>query len=115
MHLGLFEEDVFLKLQTYSYDVLVIYESFKDSTLETNPILREITKRPDARRREYFVVLLSQRFATNDTMAAFVQSVDQIINIGDLANFKPVLQRGITQHRKLYHSFNQTLESVQSL
>jgi len=115
VHLGLFEEDVFLKLQTYSYDVLVIYESFKDSTLETNPILREITKRPDARRREYFVVLLSQRFATNDTMAAFVQSVDQIINIGDLANFKPVLQRGITQHRKLYHSFNQTLESVQSL
>jgi len=115
VHLGLFEDDVFLKLQTYSYDVLVIYESFKDSTLETNPILREITKRPDARRREYFVVLLSQRFATNDTMAAFVQSVDQIINIGDLANFKPVLQRGITQHRKLYHSFNQTLESVQSL
>jgi len=115
VHLGLFEEDVFLKLQTYSYDVLVIYESFKDSTLETNPILREITKRPGARRREYFVVLLSQRFATNDTMAAFVQSVDQIINIGDLANVKPVLQRGITQHRKLYHSFNQTLESVQSL
>ena len=115
VHLGLLEDDVVLKLKTYSYDVVVIYESFKDSTLETNPILREITKRPDARRREYFVVLLSHRFATNDTMTAFVQSVDQIINIGDLANFKPVLQRGITQHRKLYHSFNQTLGSVQSL
>ena len=115
VHLGLFEEDVVLKLQTYSYDLVVIYESFKDSTLETNPILREITERPAARRREYFVVLLSHRFATDDTMAAFVQSVDHIISIGDLANLKPVLQRGITQHRKLYHSFNQTLESVQSL
>ena len=48
-------------------------------------------------------------------MSAFVQSVDQIINIGDLANFKPVLQREVTQHRKLYDSFNQTLKSDQAL
>ena len=31
-------------------------------------------------------------FATNDAMSAFVQSVDQIVNIADLANFKPVLR-----------------------
>ncbi len=115
VHLGLSEEDVVPKLQTTSYDVVVIYESFKESTLQTNPILREITKQPGARRREHFVVLLSHRLATNDAMTAFVQSVDQIINIGDLANFKPVLQREISQHRKLYHSFDQTLKSVQSL
>jgi len=115
VHLGLFEEDVVLKLQTYSYGVVVIHEKFKDSTLQTNPILREITKGPDARRREHFVVLLSHRFATNDAMSAFVQSVDQIINIGDLANFKEVLRHSTTQHRKLYHSFNEMLKSVQSL
>jgi hypothetical protein len=44
-----------------------------------------------------------------------VQSVDQIINIADLANFKPVLRRGTTQHRELYHSFNEMFKSVQSL
>ena len=115
VHLGLSEEDVVLKLQTNSYDVVVIYENFKESTLQTNPILCEITREPGARRREHFVVLLSHGLATNDTMTAFVQSVDQIINTGDLANFKPVLQREITQHRKLYHSFDQTLKSVQSL
>ena len=115
VHLGLSEEDVVRKLQTNRYDVVVIYETFKDSTLQTNPILREITKEPGARRREHFVVLLSHRFATNDAMTAFVQSVDQIINVGDLANFKPILQREATQHRKLYHSFNQTLKSVQAL
>jgi len=115
VHLGLFEEDVVRKLQTNRYDVVVIYETFKDSTLQTNPILREITKEPGARRREHFVVLLSHRSATNDAMSAFVQSVDEIINVGDLANFKPILQREATQHRKLYHSFNQTLKSVQAL
>jgi hypothetical protein len=115
VHLGLFEEDVLLKLQTYNYNVVVIYENFKNSTLETNPILREMRRQPDVQRREHFAVLLSHRFATNDAMSAFVQSVDQIVNISDLANFKPVLRRGVAQHRELYQSFNEMLKSVQSL
>src|SRR5438128_3119619 len=115
VHLGLFEEDVLLKLQTYNYGVVVIYENFKGSTLSTNPILLEMVKRPEAQRRQHFVVLLSHRFATNDAMSAFVHSVDQVINITDLANLKPVLRRGVTQHRELYNAFNEMLKSVQSL
>jgi hypothetical protein len=115
VHLGLFEEDVLLKLKTYSYDVVVVYENFKGSTLPTNPILAELARRPDAQRRQHFVVLLTQRMPTNDAMTAFVHSVDQIINITDLANFKPVLRRGVSQHRELYNSFNEMLKSVQSL
>ena len=115
VHLGLFEEDVLLKLKTYSYDVVIVYENFKGSTLQTNPILAELTRRPDAQRRLHFVVLLSQRIPTNDAMSAFVHSVDQVINITDLANFKPVLRRGVTQHRELYSAFSEMLKSVQSL
>jgi hypothetical protein len=83
--------------------------------LQTNPILAELVRRPDAQRRKHFVVLLSQRIATNDATSAFVHSVDQVINIADLANFKPVLRRGVSQHRELYNSFNEMLKSVQSL
>ena len=115
VHLGLFEEDVLLKLQTYNYDVVIVYENFKGSTLQANPILTELTRRPDTQRRQHFVVLLSHRFATNDAMSAFVHSVDQVINISDLANLKPVLRRGVTQHRELYNAFNEMLKSVQSL
>ena len=115
VHLGLFEEDVSLKIKTYNYNVVVIYENFKNTTLQTNPLLREMAKRRDDRRREHFVVLLSHKFATNDAMTAFVQSVDQIINIADLTNLKPVLRRGVAQHRELYHSFNDMVKSVQAL
>jgi hypothetical protein len=115
VHLGLFEEDVILKLQTYSYDIVVVYENFKDSTAQTNPVLRALSRCPDARRREHFVVLLSHRFPTNDAMSAFVQSVDQIVNISDLGNFKPIVRRGDAQHRELYHSFNEMVKTVQSL
>ena len=115
VHLGLFEEDVILKLKTYNYDVVIIYENFKGSKVETNPILREMVGLSGARRRQHFVILLSHRYATNDAMSAFFQSVDQIINIADLANFKPVLRRGVAQHRELYNSFVEMVKSVQSL
>ena len=115
VHLGLFEEDVSLKLKTYTYDVVLIYENFKGATVQTNPLLREMAKRRDARRRDHFVVLLSHKFATNDGMSAFVQSVDQVINIADLANLKPVLRRGVAQHRDLYHSLKEMMKSVQAL
>lgn len=115
VHLGLFEEDVVLKLKTYSYDVVIIYENFKGSKVETNPLLREMVLLPDVRRREHFVILLSHRFATNDAMSAFVHSVDQIINIADLANFKPILRRGVAQHHELYHAFTEMVKSVQTL
>jgi hypothetical protein len=115
VHLGLFEEDVVLKLKTYNYDVVVIYENFKGSKVENNPLLREMIRLPDVRRREHFVILLSHRYATNDAMTGFVQSVDQVVNIADLANFKPILRRGVAQHRELYHAFNDMVKSVQTL
>ena len=115
VHLGLFEDDVILKLGSYRYNVVVVYENFKNSTLETNPILREIRCQADVQRREHFVVLLSHRLVSNDAMASFVQSVDQVVNIADLANFKPVLRRGVAQHHELYQAFNEMLKSVQAL
>lgn len=115
VHLGLYEDDVLLKLKTYAYNVVFIYENFKGSTLQTNPILREMIQRPGHVRREHFVVLLSHRYATNDAMSAFVQSVDQIINIADLANLKPVLRRGVAQYREMYYPFQETLKAVQTV
>ena len=115
VHLGLYEEDVVLKLKTYAYNVVIIYENFKNSTLPTNPILREMSQRPGHIRREHFVVLLSHRYATNDAMSAFALSVDQILNIADIANLKPVLRRGVAQFREMYFPFQETLKAVQTI
>ena len=115
VHLGLFEEDVLLKLKTYSYNVVVVYENFKNSNAQTNPILNAMVRRPGAERREHFLVLISHQFPTNDAMSAFVQSVDLIVNVADLANFKPVLRRGVAQYRELYNSFHETLKAVQAI
>lgn len=115
VHLGLYEEDVLLKLRTYSYEVVVVYENFKGTTLDTNPILQRLVSEPASQRREQFVVLLSHRYPTNDSLSAFVHSVNRIVNIADLTNFKPVLRRGMTEHRQMYHFFQTTLKTVQTM
>ncbi len=114
VHLGLFEDDVMVKLASYSYSVVVIYENFKGTSPGENPILLEMVKRPSRLRRESFLVLLTHRCQTNDAMSAFVQSVDQILNVADIANFKPVLRRGVVQHRDLYMPFQEALRVVQA-
>jgi hypothetical protein len=115
VHVGLYEDDVLLKLRTYSYEVIVVYENFKGTTLDTNPILQKLICEPAGQRREQFVVLLSHRYATNDSLGAFVHSVDRVVNIADLANFKHVLRRGMTEYREMYHFFQSTLKTVQGL
>jgi len=115
VHLGLFEEDVLLKLKTYNYNVVIVYDNFKGSKLDNNPILRAMMRRPGAERRQHFLVLLSNHLPTNDAMSAFSQSVDLIVNITDLANFKPVLRRAVAQYRELYSSFHETLKAVQTI
>src|SRR5437764_13765830 len=77
VHVGLYEDDVLLKIRTYSYEVIAVYENFKGTTLDTNPILQKLVVEPDAQRRKQFVVLLSHRYATNDSLASFVQSVNR--------------------------------------
>ena len=115
VHVVLYEDDVVLKLRTYSYEVIVVYENFKGTTLDSNPILQKLVVEPPAQRREQFVVLLSHRYATNDSLSAFVHSVDRIVNIADLANFNHVLRRGMTEHRQMYHFFQSTLKTVQAM
>ncbi|MGI8890212.1 MAG: hypothetical protein ACR2G0_05435 [Chthoniobacterales bacterium] len=114
VHLGLFEDDVLVKLSSYNYNVVVVYENFKGASPGENPILHEMVQRASSLRRESFVVLVTHRCPTNDAMSAFVQSVDQILNIADIANFKPVLRRGVAQHRDLYTPFQEALRVVQA-
>ena len=114
VHLGLFAEDVLLKLATYNYDVVVVYENFGGTSVHENPILREMLKRPGSLEHENFVVLLSHHSATNDCMMAFSQSVDQIVNINDLSSFRPVLRRGVAQNADLYLPFQETIKAVQT-
>jgi hypothetical protein len=109
IHTGLFVEDISLKLRAHSYDVVVIYETFAGSIAEGNPVLLETIRTPSSQRRNQFVVLVGPNMITNSEIQAFQYSVDLVVSVSDLANFKPVLRRGGARHQEFYRKFNECL------
>jgi hypothetical protein len=87
----------------------VIFETFAGSVAEGNPVLLETIRTPTAHRRDQFVVLVGPNMITANDMQAFQYSVDLVFSLSDLANFKPVLRRGVAKHTEFYRRFNECL------
>jgi hypothetical protein len=109
IHTGLFAEDISLKLRAHTYDVVAIYETFAGSIAEGNPVLLETMRIPSTQRRNQIVVLVGPNMITNSEIQAFQYSVDLVVSVSDLANFKPVLRRGVARHQEFYRKFNECL------
>jgi hypothetical protein len=111
IHVGLFPEDISLKLKTHVYDVVIVEETFGGVPLQNNQVLFEAIHLPGVQRRTQFLVLIGTTVMTNDEMMAFIYSVDLCFNVNDLANLKPVLRRGVTRQKDFFHIF---IEEVQT-
>ena len=105
LHVGLFPEDISLKLRTHVYDVVVIDEHFGGCYLGNNTVLYEAINLPTTQRRGQFLVLIGTSVMTNDEMMAFIYSVDLCFNVNDLNNLKPVLRRGVARQKEFFHVF----------
>lgn len=112
VHTGLFAEDVSLKIRSHPYDVVFIDENFGGLPVSQNPVLAEVIQLPTSQRRNQFIILIGNSVMTNDEMSAFIFSVDLVFNVGDLANLKPVLRRGVTRQREFYHAFKDNLKTM---
>ncbi len=100
VHTGLFAEDVSLKIRTHPYDVVFIDENFSGLPRLAKPRARGGHPAPHhAAAQAVQYILISNTVMTNDEMSAFIFSVDLVFNVGDLANLKPVLRRGVTRQQ----------------
>ncbi|MEI8340103.1 MAG: hypothetical protein WCH43_01035 [Verrucomicrobiota bacterium] len=112
LHIGLFAEDISLKLRTHTYNVVLIYENFGGNTLKSNPILSECIQIPSMERRKQFLLLVGPSMITNDNMQAFKFSVDMVCNETDLQNLMPILNRGLVKHEEAYQAFNECMRMI---
>lgn len=109
IHTGLFLEDISLKLQTHTYDVVVIDEAFNDTDIECNGVLNACKRLPITQRRGQFIVLIGPSLITNNSTQAFHYSVDLVCSLSDLKNLTPVLRRGVSRNREFYKNFIELL------
>lgn len=115
IHVGLYAEDVVLKLRSHPYDVIVINDSFGGVALSSNSVIGVAIMLPPTQRRRQFIVLIGNDFITNDEMISFILSVDLVLNPGDLSNLRPVLRRAVAKHRDFYQPFYDSLKAARSM
>ncbi len=111
IHVGLFAEDIILKLRSHPYDLIIISQNFGNAPLSENPVIAAAIHLPTYQRRRQFICLIGSDFVTNDEMISFILSVDLVINDGDIHNIKPVIRRAVARHKEFYQAFMDVLKS----
>ena len=112
IHTGLFVEDILLKIQSHTYDVVVISEHFNASTLPTNPILQSLNEIPPNQRRRQLMVLVGSSVHTDSDMEAWANSVDLVVSLADVPNIKHVLRRANQRTRAFYDPYIEALQAA---
>ena len=102
IHTGLFLEDILLKLQTHTYDVVVVAEHFGASTRENNPLLEASQALPNHQRRAQMFILVGSGVHTDSEMEAWAASVDLVVSLADVPNLKHVVRRAVLRRDSFY-------------
>jgi hypothetical protein len=99
-------------LRQIPYRLFVLDAAFDGTSLETNLILTFLRERPLDQRRYLFVVLCSPEFTTADTMVAYSQSVNLVINHEDIPNCGATLVQHLAEHERLYRVYREVRQQL---
>lgn len=72
-------------------------------------VLGHLRRIPSGDRRKYYVVRLSDTLHTMDSMAAFRESVDLVVNYENLDQLPGILRRARMEHDEFYSVFRESL------
>lgn len=100
-------KDVLKYLNFHTFNVIVVNENFDSGEGGINNVLKYMEQLPMPIRRQIFVVLISETFATMDYMYSFNKSVNLIINKDDIAELALILKKEIQENEYFYHVFKE--------
>jgi predicted Zn finger-like uncharacterized protein len=97
------------QMRFHVFDMIVVNEKFDTPDPDHNNVLRYLETLNMGVRRNIFVVLISDRFRTNDNMAAFHKSVNMVIGVSHIDDIEKVLKHGITENDLFYRVYKESL------
>ncbi|MFW6010936.1 MAG: zinc-ribbon domain-containing protein [Desulfosalsimonas sp.] len=100
------------KMKYHQFDLIVLNETFDSSSPDANGVLIYLQRLNMHVRRNIFVALLTERYNTKDNMAAFLKSVNIVINLKDIKSFDRILARGVNENDLFYSVFKESLKKL---
>ena len=99
-------------LREVPYRLFVLDAAFDGTTLDTNLVLTFLRERPLDQRRYQFVVLCAPELVTADSMTAYSQSVNLVLNHADMPSCGAMLAQQLAEHDLLYRTFREMRQQL---
>ncbi|MCP3952775.1 MAG: hypothetical protein GY697_11255 [Desulfobacterales bacterium] len=97
------------QMRFHVFDMIVVNEKFDTPDPDHNNVLRYLAMLPMGVRRNIFVALVSDRFRSNDNMAAFHKSVNMVIGVTHIDDIEKIIKHGITENDIFYRVYKESL------
>src|SRR6185436_15149514 len=93
------------RMRENQLDVVVIDPRFDATEQGAVFVTREVNILRPAQRRRLFLVLLSPSLRTMDAHAAFINNVNAIVNVNDVAELPGLIDHRLRDFNELYKEF----------
>ena len=97
------------RMRENQLDVVLLDSEFDAAEQGSAFVVREVNVLRPAQRRRIFFVLLSPTQRTMDAHAAFLHSVNAIVNLKDVDDLFRILEHALREYNELYKEFHQAL------
>jgi predicted Zn finger-like uncharacterized protein len=94
------------RMRDNQLDVVLLDPRFDPTEQGTVFVTREVNILRPAQRRRLFFVLLSPSLRTMDGHAAFLNNVNAVININEIAELPRLIEHRVREYNELYKDFN---------
>ncbi|WP_299978527.1 zinc-ribbon domain-containing protein [Desulfobacula sp.] len=99
------------RLEYHIYHLVIIDDAF-DQNKGFSGILNRMNTIDMSLRRRICLIWVSNKFNTNDNMAALHSSVDTIIHQDDIIHLEAFLSRALMEHKNFYTVYNDSLKQA---
>jgi CheY-like chemotaxis protein len=98
------------RMRENQLEVVLLDSDFDPADQGAAFVIREVSVLRPAERRRMFFVLLSPLQRTMDAHAAFLHSVNAVINVKDVEDLFAILEQALKEFNELYKEFNLALK-----
>jgi CheY-like chemotaxis protein len=98
------------RMRENQMEVVLLDSDFDAAEQGAAFVIREVSVLRPAQRRRVFFVLISPLQRTMDAHAAFLHSVNAVVNVKDVDDLCGILEHALRDYNELYKEFNQALK-----
>ena len=100
------------KMRFHHFDLIIFCDGFDNLNIPKNPVLDYLNGLSMSIRRRIFLTLIGSKLKSMDDMLAYSLSANLVVNFKDVKKMQVLLTKTMTEHKRFYKVFMDTLKEI---